>query len=379
MLILNNLEVQIAGDSHGPAVYAIIEGFPFGFSPDIEAMNEDLKLRQIGYGRGARMKQEKDRVEIESGLWKGFTTNMPLVIRIKNKGTYPETADERKIPRPGHADLAGAFKYGHRDIRNVLERASARSTAGWTVAGTVARILLEKLGVSIRSAVTSIGGIRLSSPLSEQDWARASSSDLGCFREEDKIEITKKIKESAEEGDTLGGTFVLSAVGLPPGIGSYSEWDRRLDGRLSGAIMSIPAIKGVEIGKGFQLADMPGSEVHDEIMPFGKGWKHTSNNAGGIEGGMTNGEEVLVSVAMKPIPTLKKPLSSLDIETGEAVQAAFERSDTCAVPAACIVGEAMMAWVLISAITEQFGGDTVTEVSQRWKDYIAGTKGFING
>lgn len=171
---------------------------------------------------------------------------------------------------------------------------------------------------------------------------------------------------------------MLSATGLPPGIGSYSEWDRRLDGRLSGAIMSIPAIRGVEIGKGFQLANMPGSEVHDEILPLEKGWKHTSNNAGGIEGGMTNGEEVLVSVAMKPIPTLKKPLSSLDIETGKAVEAAFERSDTCAVPAACIVGEAMMAWVLISAITEQFGGDTVAEISQRWKDYIAGTKGFIN-
>ncbi len=381
------------GESHGRGLVLIIEGFPAGLSLSEKTIVHELSRRRRGYGRGPRMKLEKDRLVAFSGLRSGRTTGSPLSFVIENTEweKWQDILDPWKStnqdgesvcvtrPRPGHADLAGAFKYGHRDIRNVLERASARSTAGWTVAGTVARILLEKLGVSIRSAVTSIGGIRLSSPLSEQDWARASSSDLGCFREEDKIEITKKIKESAEEGDTLGGTFVLSAVGLPPGIGSYSEWDRRLDGRLSGAIMSIPAIKGVEIGKGFQLADMPGSEVHDEIMPFGKGWKHTSNNAGGIEGGMTNGEEVLVSVAMKPIPTLKKPLSSLDIETGEAVQAAFERSDTCAVPAACIVGEAMMAWVLISAITEQFGGDTVAEISQRWKDYIAGTKGFING
>ncbi|HOM25124.1 MAG TPA: chorismate synthase, partial [Thermosynergistes sp.] len=292
-----------------------------------------------------------------------------------------EEAESKKItrPRPGHADLSGAIKYGHRDMRNVLERASARATVAWTVAGTLGRLLLESLGVEVRGAVTSIGGVYVAPPQSELEWAFARSSSMGSPRQEDEELLEKVVRSAMEKGDSVGGTFVVSAVGLPPGIGSYAEWDRRLDGRLAAALMAIPAIKGVEIGDGFLSADRLGSEVHDEILLRGRGLARATNRAGGLEGGMTNGEEVVVRVAMKPIPTIKNPLRTVDIETGIATTAHAERSDTCAVPAACVVGEAMVAWTLAVAVLEQFGGDTAEELKSRFALYREKAEGFLDG
>jgi chorismate synthase len=248
------------------------------------------------------------------------------------------------------------------------------------LAGTVARLLLEELGVTVRGAVTAIGGVEVRPPENDEEWNRAARSDLGCPREEDEERLTDKIRETGDEGDTLGGTFSLSAVGLPPGIGSYAEWDRRLDGLIAGALMSIPAIKGVGIGTGFGLASVNGSLAHDEILPEGNsGWHRETNNAGGIEGGMTNGSEILLSAAMKPIPTLRKPLRSIDIRSGAEKKAAFERSDVCAVPAACVVGEAMFSWVLARTVMEQFGGDTIGDLKDRWNSYKDRARCFIHG
>jgi len=387
------LRFLTSGESHGQGFLIIVEGLPAGLEVRLDRVKEELARRRRGFGRGERMKIERDLLEIWGGVRDGLTTGAPVGFTLKNsewelwrsvldpQRVEKEAAESKKItrPRPGHADLSGAIKYGHRDMRNVLERASARATVAWTVAGTLGRLLLESLGVEVRGAVTSIGGVYVAPPQSELEWAFARSSSMGSPRQEDEELLEKVVRSAMEKGDSVGGTFVVSAVGLPPGIGSYVEWDRRLDGRLAAALMAIPAIKGVEIGDGFLSADRLGSEVHDEILLRDGELARATNRAGGLEGGMTNGEEVVVRAAMKPIPTIKNPLRTVDIETGIATTAHAERSDTCAVPAACVVGEAMVAWTLAVAVLEQFGGDTAEELKSRFALYREKAEGFLDG
>ena len=387
------LRFLTSGESHGQGFLIVVEGLPAGLEVRLDRVKEELARRRRGFGRGERMKIERDLLEIWGGVRDGLTTGAPVGFTLKNsewelwrsvldpQRVEKEAAESKKItrPRPGHADLSGAIKYGHRDMRNVLERASARATVAWTVAGTLGRLLLESLGVEVRGAVTSIGGVYVAPPQSELEWAFARSSSMGSPRQEDEELLEKVVRSAMEKGDSVGGTFVVSAVGLPPGIGSYVEWDRRLDGRLAAALMAIPAIKGVEIGDGFLSADRLGSEVHDEILLRDGELARATNRAGGLEGGMTNGEEVIVRAAMKPIPTIKNPLRTVDIETGIATTAHAERSDTCAVPAACVVGEAMVAWTLAVAVLEQFGGDTAEELKSRFALYREKAEGFLDG
>lgn len=387
------LRFLTSGESHGQGFLIIVEGLPAGLEVRLDRVKEELARRRRGFGRGERMKIERDLLEIWGGVRDGLTTGAPVGFTLKNsewelwrsvldpQRVEKEAAESKKItrPRPGHADLSGAIKYGHRDMRNVLERASARATVAWTVAGTLGRLLLESLGVEVRGAVTSIGGVYVAPPQSGSEWAFARSSSMGSPRQEDEELLEKVVRSAMEKGDSVGGTFVVSAVGLPPGIGSYAEWDRRLDGRLAAALMAIPAIKGVEIGDGFLSADRLGSEVHDEILLRDGELARATNRAGGLEGGMTNGEEVIVRAAMKPIPTIKNPLRTVDIETGIATTAHAERSDTCAVPAACVVGEAMVAWTLAVAVLEQFGGDTADELKSRFALYRERAEGFLDG
>jgi chorismate synthase len=387
------LRFLTSGESHGLGYLIVVEGLPAGLEVRLDRVKEELARRRRGFGRGERMKIERDLLEIWGGVRDGLTTGAPVGFTLKNsewelwrsvldpQRVEKEAAESKKItrPRPGHADLSGAIKYGHRDMRNVLERASARATVAWTVAGTLGRLLLESLGIEVRGAVTSIGGVYVAPPQSELEWAFARSSSMGSPRQEDEELLEKVVRSAMEKGDSVGGTFVVSAVGLPPGIGSYAEWDRRLDGRLAAALMAIPAIKGVEVGDGFLSADRLGSEVHDEILLRDGELARATNRAGGLEGGMTNGEEVVVRVAMKPIPTIKNPLRTVDIETGIATTAHAERSDTCAVPAACVVGEAMVAWTLAVAVLEQFGGDTAEELKSRFALYREKAEGFLDG
>jgi chorismate synthase len=387
------LRFLTSGESHGQGFLIVVEGLPAGLEVRLDRVKEELARRRRGFGRGGRMKIERDLLEIWGGVRDGLTTGAPVGFTLKNsewelwrsvldpQRVEKEAAESKKItrPRPGHADLSGAIKYGHMDMRNVLERASARATVAWTVAGTLGRLLLESLGVEVRGAVTSIGGVYVAPPQSESEWAFARSSSMGSPRQEDEELLEKVVRSAMEKGDSVGGTFVVSAVGLPPGIGSYAEWDRRLDGRLAAALMAIPAIKGVEIGDGFLSADRLGSEVHDEILLRDGELARATNRAGGLEGGMTNGEEVVVRAAMKPIPTIKNPLRTVDIETGIATTAHAERSDTCAVPAACVVGEAMVAWTLAVAVLEQFGGDTAEELKSRFALYREKAEGFLDG
>ncbi|WP_269778871.1 chorismate synthase [Acetomicrobium sp. S15 = DSM 107314] len=387
------LRFLTSGESHGLGYLIVVEGLPAGLEVRLDRVKEELARRRRGFGRGERMRIERDLLEIWGGVRDGVTTGAPVGLALKNsewelwksaldpQKIEKEEAESKKItrPRPGHADLSGAIKYSHRDMRNVLERASARVTAAWTVAGTLGRLLLELLGVEVRGAVTSIGGVCVAPPQSESEWAFARNSSMGSPRPEDEELLERVVRSAMERGDSVGGTFVISAVGLPPGIGSYVEWDRRLDGRLAAALMAIPAIKGVEAGDGFSLADRLGSEVHDEILLRDGGLARATNRAGGLEGGMTNGEEVVVRAAMKPIPTIKNPLRTVDIETGMVMTAHAERSDTCAVPAACVVGEAMAAWTLAVAVLEQFGGDTVDELKSRFTLYRERAKGFLDG
>ena len=381
-----------SGESHGPGLQVIVEGLPAGLPVNKAFLKSELSRRRRGYGRGPRMKIEKDLLSLWGGVRNGLSTGAPVGMILENTEweqwsqvlhpleTDPDATEAKRVsfPRPGHADLPGAFKYRHRDARDVLERASARSTASLTLAGTLARILLKQLGVAVRGAVTSIGGVSVNPPENENEWTRAMSSSMGLPRDKEKEPVIREIESAARDGETLGGTFLLSAIGLPPGIGTYVHWDRRLDGRLAGAIMAIPAIKGVEVGGGFSLASMKGSSSLDEILPSGSSWTRTGNLSGGIEGGMTNGEEILVTAAMKPIPTLKKPLRSVDISTGKAMTAAYERSDTCAVPAACVVGEAMMAWVLGEMVTEQFGGDNLEELKAGFQKSLERREHFFH-
>ncbi len=380
------LRFLTAGESHGPCLLAIVEGLPAGLEIDVEAINRDLARRQGGYGRGGRMQIEQDRVEIlggviplaGSGPHPCRTTGAPLALRIENRdwanwrdrwaaGDLPRLS----VPRPGHADYAGMVKYGLDDARPVLERASARETAARVAVGALLKQLLAVFGVTVGSYVVEIGGVVAAIPdlpLSEL-WERAEASDVRCPDEEAAARMREAIDAARQAGDSLGGVFVVAATGVPVGLGSHVHWDRRLDARLAAAVMSIPAIKGVEIGPAFENARRPGTQVHDEFERVSESANRripnvvrTSNRAGGIEGGMTNGMPIVVRAAMKPIPTTLAPLRSVDLATGEPAATQYQRSDVCAVPAASIVGEAMVAWVLADALLEKRGGDSLKEM-----------------
>ncbi len=383
-----------AGESHGPALTAIIEGFPSNVKISSDYINNELARRQKGYGRGGRMKIEKDKVEILSGVRFGYTLGSPITLMIRNKDWenwtdimaiegQPTEKKEITNPRPGHADLVGGIKYGFSDLRNVLERASARETTTRVAVGAVCKQLLEDIGIKIGSYVVSIGELSVRDiiqdiPLEERA-KKAEESEVRIPVPEEDEKFKKLIDFAKEEGESLGGIFEVFATGVPIGLGSHVHWDRRLDGRIAQAMMSIQAMKGVEIGEGFELAKKFGSQAHDEIFyDKEKGFYHKTNRAGGIEGGITNGEPILVRVAMKPIPTLmrKKSLQSVNIKTKEPFDAAKERSDVTAVPAAAVVGEAMLAIVLANAVVEKFGNDNWIEIKERIEEYKKYTKEF---
>lgn len=362
---MNKFRFLTSGESHGMCLNAIIEGLPSNLFIDTEFVNSELARRQQGYGRGGRMQIETDKAVIKSGVRFGKTTGAPVCLEIENKdwknwqipmSVEPqdlsdpdilEAVNAKKITRvrPGHADFAGAIKYNHNDIRNVLERSSARETATRVAVGAVAKCLLKEFGITASSRVLQIGT---------------------AF---DEDAMKKQIDEAKENGDTLGGKIEISFKNLPVGLGSFVNWDRRLDGRLAQALMSIPAVKAVEIGAGTKAAELNGSNMHDEIFYDSESKKYyrKTNNAGGIEGGMTNGEDIVLTITMKAIPTMKKPLQSVDIDTKEAISAHFERSDTCAVEACAVVGEAMAAIVLADAFLEKFGGDSIEEIRKNYE------------
>ncbi len=378
------LRFLTAGESHGRALVVILEGLPAGLRIDQDAITRDLRRRQGGYGRGRRMAIESDRAEILSGVRKGETLGGPVAMMIENRdwpnwqqtmhvGTEasPDATGARRAPvtrpRPGHADLAGGVKYERGDLRDILERASARETAARVAAGALARQLLSHAGIRITSHVFRIGSVALPNHLDVSfDSAAALEDDapLRCVDAAVEQQMIAEIDRAREAGDTLGGAFEIIATNVPMGLGSYVQWDRKLDGRLAQALMSIPAIKAVGLGVGPEAAALPGSRVHDEIVldetsESLTGLARPSNNAGGLEGGVTNGEDVRATVYMKPISTLMKPLRSVDLATMSTSPAAIERSDVCAVPAAAVVGEAMVAFVLADALLERFGGDSI--------------------
>ncbi|MBK5276008.1 MAG: chorismate synthase [Desulfuromonadales bacterium] len=385
------LRYLTAGESHGPQLTAIIEGLPAGFPMCAAEINRDLARRQQGYGRGGRMKIETDTVEILSGVRWGATLGSPLTLVVRNRdwenwsekmSPLPEFRDESSAvtrPRPGHADLTGALKYDHDDVRNVLERSSARETAVRVAVGAVAKQLLGEFGIRVGGFVTGIGGVLAPPPALpyEELWQSAAESELFCCDRLVDEPMKRAIDAAKASGDTLGGLIEVQVIGCPPGLGSYTHWDRKLDARLAMALMSIQAIKGVEVGLGFGVAERPGSQVHDEIFPnaayqengSASAYSRTSNNAGGIEGGMSNGEPILLRAAMKPIPTLYKPLRSVDMKTHEPFEATVERSDTCAVPAALVVAEAVVAIEIASAFLEKFGGDSLVEIHRNYSGY----------
>src|SRR5215213_4175232 len=379
-----------AGESHGRALVAIVEGLPAGLAVDVEVINRELERRQWGYGRGGRMKIERDRVEVLSGVRHGLTLGSPVALQIENKDwknwsdvmaaepRAPEEINEGKMrrvrrPRPGHADLAGGLKYNARDLREILERASARETAARVACGALAKQLLSNFGVEIRSHVAQLGGIP-ASPL-EVSWedicAIPDDAPLRCSDANAQDAMVALGDETKREGDTLGGVFEVVARGVVAGLGSHVSWDAKLDGRLARAVMSIPAVKAVSIGAGVEAASLPGSRVHDEIGydEGARAFTRPTNRAGGLEGGISNGEELRVRGFLKPISTLRRALRSVDIETKAEESAAFERSDVTAVPAAGVIGEAMVALTLAEAAREKFGGDHVEEMRRNFEAY----------
>jgi chorismate synthase len=391
--MLNKLRLLTAGESHGKGLTGILEGIPSGLALSSQDIDRELKRRQMGYGRGGRMKIESDRAGIISGVRWGKTIGSPISLLIENKdwknweqGMSSEAGHEGSIPpvtrpRPGHADLSGALKYGHKDIRNILERSSARETAMRVALGAIAKKFLSEFGINIGSYVTRIGNIKISDlrfeiSNSEEIFSRAENSPVRCPDEEASKKMTELIDDAVQKGDTLGGIFEVIVTGAPIGLGSHIQWDKRLDGRLAQAIMGIQAIKGVEIGTGFGMAEISGSEVMDEIFYEGAEFIRKTNNAGGIEGGMTNGMPVVVRAAMKPIPTLRKALRSVDILTKEPFEAAYERSDTCAVPAAAVIGETMTALIIADSFLEKFGGDSIEETKRNFDGYKEYLKKF---
>src|SRR6266478_5812350 len=383
-----------AGESHGRALVAIVEGLPAGMPLNVDQINHELKRRQQGYGRGGRMKIEQDHVEILSGVRHGLTLGSPLSMMIDNKDwanwtelmaaepreIAPEKSRRVKRPRPGHADLAGGLKYDARDLRNVLERASARETAARVACGALAKQLLQQFGAELRSHVIQLGGVP-EKPL-ELSWeaiaAIAEDAPLSCGDPEAQQRMIDLIDQKRTAGDTLGGVFEVVARGIIPGLGSHTSWDLKLDGRLAQAIMSIHAVKAVSIGAGLEASSLPGSEVHDEIAynTETKDFIRATNRAGGLEGGITNGEEIRLRGHLKPISTLRRPLRSVDIDTKQEEAAAFERSDVTVVPAAGVIGEAMAALVLASAMREKFGGDSLGEMKRNFEGYREQLRGY---
>jgi len=369
-----------AGESHGKCLMGIIEGLPAGLSLNEENINLNLKRRQGGYGRGERMKIEQDRVEILSGLVEGKTIGSPLGLIIKNKDwenwqekEYPPLT----IPRPGHADFAGAIKYGFKDVRKVLERASARQTAMRVAVGSIASSLLEEFNIEIYSYVLRIGQVKAKRIVffNREVKEEINKSPVYCVDGIASIGMCREIDRAQEKGDTLGGVFEVVISGVPIGLGSYVQWDRRLDARLTSALMSVPGIKAVEIGKGIEASEKKGSTIHDEIFTQEESEKDSfkyyrkTNRAGGIEGGITNGEDVVVRAYLKPIPTLINPLRSIDFATKKETKAIYQRSDICVVPAASVVGEAVAAWEIAVAFLEKFGGDSLVEIKENYKNY----------
>jgi chorismate synthase len=392
------LRFLTAGESHGPALVATVDGVPAGLPLSADDIARDLARRQLGYGRGRRMAIEQDRAEILSGVRRGRTLGGPIALLIRNKDwtnwqhTMSVEADPddslpgaRRAPttrpRPGHADLAGGLKYGRADLRDVLERASARETAARVAVGAIARALLRHTGIEVTSHVFLIGGAGLADPLAVTFDQAASLPDddlVRCVDQEVAAVMRQRIDAARDAGDTVGGAFEIIVRGVPPGLGSHVQWDRKLDGRLAQALMSIHAIKAVGIGRSTEVGHLPGSRVHDEIVladdrPSGQvpGLSRPTNNAGGLEGGITNGEDVRTTAWMKPISTLMKPLRSVELTTMKEAAAAIERSDVCAVPAAAVVGEAMVALVLADALLEKFGGDTVEDLAAARAHYAA--------
>jgi chorismate synthase len=370
------LRFTTAGESHGPGLVAVVEGLPAGLELDREAIDRDMARRQLGHGRGGRMKIEKDRAEVTAGVRHGRTLGSPVALRVDNRdfanweermNPWPVNGDvdEVHLPRPGHADLAGIQKFGFTDVRNVLERASARETAARVAAGALAKALLAELGVRVFSHVLSIGSVAAPEPegLLPESFQGVDESPVRCLDAEASQAMVAEIDAARKANESLGGVFEVRSFGLVPGIGSHVSWDQRLDGRLAQAILSIQALKGVSIGDGFDLAGRVGSQAHDEIFWSDEsGYTRETNRAGGLEGGMTTGDPLVVRGAMKPLPTLTKPLRSVDTETHEPAQALRERTDSCTVPAAGVVGEAMVALVLGAAYLEKLGGDHIDDV-----------------
>jgi chorismate synthase len=384
------LRYLTAGESHGQCLTAILEGIPSGLPLRADEIDHDLARRQKGYGRGGRMRIEQDRVEFLAGVRKGHTLGNPITLLIRNKDWEnwkeimspdpgpPATEKVVTCPRPGHADLVGAIKYDHRDIRNVLEKASARETAIRVAVGAVAKRLLAEFGMKVYSYTVAIGGVTvaLEKQLSvEEAFERAEKSEVRCPDEATSEKMVAKIRDAKHKGDTLGGIFEVVVMNPPLGLGSYAQWDRRLTGRLAMALMSIQAMKGVEVGMGFEAARRFGSEVHDEIF-YDQGFIRGGNNAGGLEGGITTGQPIVLRTAMKPISTLYNPKKSVDILTKEPVEATIERSDICTVPAAGVVGEAVVAYEMASAFIEKFGGDTLQELRRNYDAYQDYVKRF---
>ncbi|MBI3324062.1 MAG: chorismate synthase [Candidatus Omnitrophica bacterium] len=369
-----------AGESHGKCLVAVLEGMPAGVPIDQRVLDEESRRRQFGYGRGPRMQFELDRIEILSGVRRGKTLGSPIAVQIANKDASIDRLPVVTQPRPGHADLTGAMKYDHRDIRNVLERASARETAARVAVGAICRQLLAELGIELASHIVALGSTRAASiprlP-AKQLQAKAAASPVRCLDPVATKKMVREIDACVRRGDTLGGIFEVVADGVPTGLGSYVHYDRRLDALLGWAVLSIHAVKAVEVGDGVLAASLPGSKVQDEIFySKAKGFVRASNRSGGFEGGMTTGERIVVRGFLKPLSTLRAPLRSVEINTKRPVVATVERSDVTTVPAAGVIGEAMLAFELARAILEKFGGDSLRELQRNYRGYLQQVKGF---
>jgi chorismate synthase len=387
---MNKLRYLTAGESHGPSLTAIVEGMPANLELDAGDINRDLARRQMGYGRGGRMQIEKDQADILSGVRWGKTLGSPITLSIRNRdwenwGKKMSAHADDVVggiaithPRPGHADLSGVIKYRQDDARNILERSSARETAARVAVGALCKKFLSDLGIAIYGYVTELGGVVADTVLEDYKERFALSEESPCrtFDAEAEQRMIAAIDQAKENGDSLGGVVEVAVVGVPIGLGSYVQWDRRLDGRLAWAMMSIQAFKGVEIGIGFEAGRRPGSQVHDEIYYQGDQFIRKTNRAGGLEGGMTNGAPIIVRGAMKPIPTLYQPLQTVDFRSKDAFAAVVERSDVCALPAAAVVGEAVVAIEIAQAVLDKFGGDAMEEVKQNLNAYGEYVKSF---
>lgn len=367
-----------AGESHGEKLIGIIEGFPANLYLDIDFLNKELSRRQKGYGRSNRMDIERDEAIVISGINRGYTTGNPISIVIKNRGTNIDLVEVTR-PRPGHGDLAGALKYNQKGGRNVLERASARETAMRVAIGGICKLLLKEFNIEIYSHIVQIGRIKVSEGLYKNIGRKelvniVDESSVRVFDKDIEESIIKELDKAKKAGDTLGGVMEVIGTGIPIGLGSYVNWDRKLDGKIAQGIMSIPGIKGVEFGLGFETANRLGSKVHDEIYYKDSSYYRKTNNAGGIEGGVSNGEDIVFRAIMKPIPTLRKPLKTVDMETKEIALAQFERSDVCAVPSASIIAENILAYILANEIMIKFGGDSIEETKANYTNYREGLK-----